>query len=81
VTSVEDVSDKNKALNVSVVSNVTSSIKPTPQWKEDLLSGKYYGSQQYVQRKLYTNNPNKGKLWVIEQNMSFNNYSYVCLKV
>lgn len=53
-----DVSSEKTNLNIVSVSNVSSS----KQWKKDLLSGKYYGAEQYMQRKLFKDHPNRGKL-------------------
>lgn len=43
------------------VSTGIKTMNVTPEWRVDLLSGKYYGSEQYLLRKLYIDNPNKSK--------------------
>ncbi|XP_052237739.1 uncharacterized protein LOC127849056 [Dreissena polymorpha] len=53
--------------NVTQYANVSTTSVPKPQWWHDLYSDKYYGSKQYLERKLFTDNPDK------EPTICFNN--------
>jgi len=55
VTSYDDVGEET-----NVTTDVIFTHTELPEWKKNLINQKYYGSKQYMERKLYKSNPSRG---------------------